>query len=48
MEAMDKSAEDMEDADRRKNNKILYWCVNKLRGSSQSGLVQLKKETGHN
>ena len=36
MEAMDKIAEDLEDAARRHNSKILYRHVNKLRGSSQS------------
>ena len=39
VEAMDKIAEDLEDAARRHNSKILYWHVNKLKGSSQSGLV---------
>ena len=36
---MDKIAEDLEDAVRRHNSKILYWHVNKLKGSSRSGLV---------
>ena len=39
MVAMDKIAEDLEDAARRHNSKILFWHVNKLRGSSQSGLI---------
>ena len=42
MEAMDKIAEDMEDAARRHNSKILYWHVTKLRGSSDYGLVTVK------
>ena len=42
MEAMDKIAEDLEDAARRHNSKILYWHVNKLKGSSRSGLVPVK------
>ena len=28
------------------NSKILYWHVNKLRGSSQSGLVPVKDRNG--
>ena len=46
MEAMDKITEDLEDAARRHNSKILYWHVNKLKGSSQSGLVQVKDRNG--
>ena len=46
VEAMDKIAEDLEDADRRHNSKILYWYVNKLKGSSQSGLVPVKDRNG--
>ena len=46
MEAMDKIAEDLEDAARRHNSKILYWHVNKLKGSSQSGLVPVKDRNG--
>ena len=46
MEAMDKIAEDLEDAARRHNNKILYWHVNKLRGGSQSGLTPVKSRNG--
>ena len=34
MEVMDKIAEDLEDAARRNNSKILYWHVYKLRWSS--------------
>ena len=45
MEARDKIAEDLEDAARRYDSKILYWHVNKLRGSSQSGLVPVKDES---
>ena len=45
-ENMDKIAEDLEDAARRHNCKILYWLVNKLRGSSQSGLVPVKDRNG--
>ena len=40
--AMDKIAEDLEDAPRGHNSKILYWHVNKLRGSSQSRLIPVK------
>ena len=46
MEAMDKIAEDLEDAARRHNSKMLYWHVNKFRGSSQSGLVPVKDRNG--
>ena len=46
MEAMDKIAEDLEDAARRHNSKILYWHVNKLRGSSRSRLVPVKDRNG--
>ena len=41
-QGMDKIAEDLEDAVRRHYSKILYWHVNELRGSSQSGLVPVK------
>ena len=40
VEIMDKIAEDLEDAARQHNSKILSWLVNKLRGSSQSGLCK--------
>ena len=43
---MDKVTEDLEDAARRRYSKILYWHVNKLRGSSQSGLVPVKDRNG--
>ena len=43
---MDKIAEDLEDAARRHNSKKLYWYVNKLKGSSQSGLVPVKVRNG--
>ena len=46
VEAMDKIAEDLEDAARRHNSKILYWHVTKLKGSSQSGLVPVKDRNG--
>ena len=46
VEAKDKIAEDLEDAARRHNSKILYWHVNKLKGSSQSGLVPVKDRNG--
>ena len=39
VEAMDKIAEDLEDVARRHNSKILYWHVDKLRGSSKARLV---------
>ena len=42
VEAKDKIAEDLEDTARRHIIKILYSHVNKLRGSSQSGLVPVK------
>jgi ATP phosphoribosyltransferase len=42
VEAMDKIVKDLEDAARKHNSKILYWHVNKLRGSSQSRLVPVK------
>ena len=42
MEAMDKIAEHLEDTAGRHNSKILYWHVNKLRGSGQSRLVLVK------
>jgi len=42
VDAMDKIAKDLEDAARRHNNKVLHWHVNKLRGSSPSGLVPVK------
>ena len=37
--AMDKIVEDLGDAARRHNSKILYWYVNKLRCSTQSGVL---------
>jgi len=43
---MDLIAEDLEDAPRRHNSKILHWHVKKLRGSSQSGLVPVKYRNG--
>ena len=42
MDAMDKISEDLEDAARWHNNKILSWHVKKLRGNSQSVLVPVK------
>ena len=42
VESMVKIDEDLEDAARRRNSKILYWHVNKLRGSSQSGIALVK------
>ena len=42
VEATDKIAENLEDAARWHNSKILYWHVNKLRESSQSELVPVK------
>ena len=42
VEAVDKIAEDLENAVRRYSSKILYWHVNKLKESSQSGLVPVK------
>jgi len=42
VETMDKIDEDLEDAARRHNSKILYCHVNKLRGSSQLGLVPVR------
>ena len=46
MKAMDKIAEDLKDAARRHNSKILCWHVNKLRGNSHSGLVPVKDRNG--
>ena len=46
MDAMDKIAEDLENGARRHNSKIFYWHANKLRGSSQSGLVFAKDMNG--
>ena len=46
VEAINKIAEDLEDAARRHISKILYWRVNKLRESSQSGLVPVKDNNG--
>jgi len=46
VEAMDKIAVDLEDAARRLKSKILYRDVNKLRGSSESGLVPAKDRKG--
>jgi hypothetical protein len=43
VEAMDKIAEDLEDAAKWHNSKIKYWHDSKLRGSSQSGLVPVKE-----
>ena len=40
METMDKIAKDLEDAARQHNSQIFSWQVNKLRGSSQSGLCK--------
>jgi hypothetical protein len=42
VDVMDKLAEDLEDAARQHNSKILHWHINKLRGSRQSGLVPIK------
>ena len=46
VETMVKMAEDLEDAGRRHNSKILYWHVNKIRGSSQSEPVPVKDRGG--
>ena len=46
VEAMDKIAKDLEDPARWHNSKILHWHVNKLRGSSQSGLFPVKDRNG--
>ena len=46
VEAMDKTAEDLEDAVRRHNSKILYWHINKLRGSGQSEIAPVKDRNG--
>ena len=43
---MDKITEDLEDAARWQNSKILSQHVNKLKGSSQSGLVPVKDRNG--
>ena len=44
--ATDKIAEDLEDAARQLKSKILFWHVNKQRGSSHSGLVPVKDKNG--
>ena len=46
MDSMDKITEDLEDAAKRYISKILCWHVNKLRRSSQSGLVPFKDRNG--
>ena len=46
VEAMDTITEDLEDAARWHNSKILYLHVNKLRGNSQSRLVPVKYRKG--
>ena len=46
VEAMDKISEDLEDAARRHNSKMLYWHVNKLRRSSHPGLVRVNDKNG--
>ena len=43
---MEKIVEDLEDAVGQHNSKILYWHVNKLRGSSQSGLFPVEDRSG--
>ena len=45
-EALDKNVKDLEDAAIQNNRKILYWHINKLRESSQSGLVPGKDRNG--
>ena len=46
MEAMDKIAENLKDAARQHNSKILHWHANKLRGSIESRLVPVKDRNG--
>ena len=46
VEAMEKIAENLADTARRHNCKIFNWHVNKLIGSIQSGLVQVKDRNG--
>ena len=46
MEAMDKIAINLEDTAKRRNGKILYWYVNKLRGTGQPVLVPVKCRNG--
>ena len=46
VEALDKIAEDLEDAARRHKSKILLCHINKLRGSCQSRLVPVKDRDG--
>jgi len=41
-EALDKIVKDLEDAAIQNNRKILYWHINKSRGSSQFGLIPVK------
>ena len=44
--AVDKIFTDLENATRWHNSKIFYWHVEKLRGSTQSGLVPVKDKSG--
>ena len=46
VEAMNKISEDLKDVARRHNSKIIYVHVNKLKGSSQSGLVPVNDKNG--
>ena len=43
---MDKIAKNLEEAASWHNTKILYWRINNLRGSSQSGPVPVKDRKG--
>ena len=42
VEAMDKTAEDVQDPTRQHNGKILYWYFKNLRENSKSGFVPVK------
>ena len=46
MKAIDGITEDLEDAARRHNSKILCWHANKLRGKHQFGLIPGKDKKG--
>ena len=46
MDPVDKISEDLEDAARWYNSKILYCHVNKLRGGGRSGLAPVKDWNG--
>jgi hypothetical protein len=44
--SLDKIGKDLDDAARRRNSTILCWHINKLRGSSKSGVIPVKEGKG--